>query len=102
MWRSYWKQEGLCCPEPAPPLPPPGLGGPREKETLRNALHIAVAFASLGEGCQGHCGNGDHVYVYAWVLACVWVREGCVCVCAQKGGACLQNSVALIGWLPGG
>lgn len=79
---------GSLLPQPAPPLPLPGLGGPREKETLRNALHIAVAFASLGEGCQGHCGNGDHVYVSAWVLACVWVREGCVCVLRRAGRVC--------------
>lgn len=80
--------KGLCCPEPAPSLPLPGLGGPRDKETFWNVLRIAVRLASLGEGCRGHCGNGDHVCVYAWVLACVWVREG-VCVCVLRGrGVC--------------
>lgn len=49
---TFWKQQGLCCTEPVPPpTPPPGLGGPWEKETFWNVLRIAVRFASLGEGC---------------------------------------------------
>lgn len=57
-WRPYWKPWGLRCPEFAPPLPLPGLGGSREKETFWNALRLAVAFASLVRGARVTVGMG--------------------------------------------